>query len=86
MPEDGAGVLALASRGDEIAKKAIRLSAAAVATIARDLILAHGGADALMIGGGLGRALESYWRDPAFLARVRGDGFPMDLSASASTS
>jgi glucokinase len=79
LPQDGAGVVALADSGDEAAKTAIRLAAGSVATIARDLILAHGGADAIVIGGGLGRALESFWRAPEFLKRIRASNLPIDL-------
>jgi glucokinase len=70
-PGDGAAVVALAERGDAIAETALRLAAGSLATIARDLVLLRGGADAVVIGGGLGRALERFWRQPAFLQRLR---------------
>lgn len=64
-------VVARAKSGDAAAERTLHLAAASLATVARDLVLAHGGADAIVIGGGLGRALESYWRQPFFLERLR---------------
>lgn len=70
-PADGATVMALATSGDPFAETALRLACAAVATIARDLVLTRGGADAVVIGGGQGRALERFWSAPPFLQRLR---------------
>jgi glucokinase len=70
-PTDGAQLMARAEQGDLVATNALRLATVAFATFARDLVLAHGGADAIIIGGGLGRALERFWRTPEFQRRLR---------------
>jgi glucokinase len=77
---DGAAIITRAKAGDEAAGAALHLAACAVATQIRTLVLVNGGADAVVIGGGLGLALESYWRDSSFLARVRAaPGVPIAL-------
>lgn len=70
-PADGAAVLALAAAGDPRARMALHVAAGAAATYIRALALLNGGADQIVIGGGLGLALEASWRTAEFLARVR---------------
>jgi glucokinase len=80
QPANGAAVIDRANAGDHTAQAALRLASGAVATFARALVLLNGGADAVVIGGGLGLALESYWRDSGFLARVRhAPGVPLEF-------
>jgi glucokinase len=79
-PKDGAAVIDRANGGDAVAHAALRLATGALATFIRTLVLLNGGADAVVIGGGLGLALDRYWRDSGFLARVRhAPGVPLEL-------
>lgn len=70
-PEDGAGVIRLAQAGDARAKMALHVAAGATATYIRALALLNGGADLIVIGGGLGLAVKASWRSAEFVARVR---------------
>jgi glucokinase len=69
---------------DKTAQAAVAFAMGALATLARDLVLALAGVDAIVFGGGLGRRLRAHLAGDAFMARLAAPtDSPIDMSRLA---
>jgi glucokinase len=81
LPDTEAVLGAAEAKSNETAQIVLDLALGALATFARDLVLALGGVDEIVFAGGLGVRLSAALNTPTFIRRLRQPGdVPLDFS------